>query len=76
MNREDYKSFVWYDISDENYWVEDYPEEFLNCHTIVFNKGNGFFFKETVYLSWGTMAKHNNLYDDNWKFMIIEEPNA
>ena len=75
MKKEDYKPFVWYDVTDENYWVEDYPEEFPNCHTIFFNKDNGFFFRETAYLSWGTMAKYNYRYNDGWKFMIVSEPN-
>lgn len=74
MKREDYKPFVWYDVSDENYWVEDYPEEFPNCRTIVYKSETGFYFRENIYLSWGTMAKDNYRYDFGWKFMIVEEP--
>lgn len=76
MKREDYKNYVWYDVTDETYWVEEaYPEEFPNCQTIVCcSEGDDFtqiYTRDTIFLGWGTMAKQ---IEYGWKFMIIEKP--
>ena len=73
MKRKDYKNYVWYPLTDEEYWVEEYPEEFPNCQTIVYctRKEIDPFLRtqETAYMGWGTMAKYGE-----HKFMIIEKP--
>ena len=38
MKRKDYQNYIWYPVTDETYWAEDYPEEFPNCQTIVCQK--------------------------------------
>ena len=68
MKRSDYQNNVWYDLVDEAYWVEEYPDEFPNCFTIV-SDGEYVYTKERCYLGWGTMAKWGD-----FKFMIIEKP--
>ena len=72
MKRKDYKNFVWYPVTDETYWAEEYPLEFPGCQTIVRDKGCTFcglphiMTQNKSYLGWGTMAK-----SDNFEFMII-----
>lgn len=73
MKREDYENYKWYPVTDETYWVEDYPYEFPYCQTIVWNKpdtGENYSIQtqSTAYLGWGTMAK-----SEDWYFMIIEK---
>ena len=69
MKRKNYKNNIWYPIIDEGeYWVEEFPEEFPNCRTIV-TDGNNIFLNSTCYMGWGTMAKSGNHY-----FMIIKKP--
>ena len=73
MKRKDYKNFVWYPVTDETYWVEDYPEEFPGCQTIIRDKNCTFrgipriMIQDKSYLSWSTMSK-----SDNFEFMIID----
>ena len=70
MKRTEYENYKWYDVTDENYWVEEYPEEFPNCVTIVHHPEyteDNILTKNNAYLGWGTMAKY-----EGWKFMIIE----
>jgi len=73
MKREYYKNFVWYPVTDETYWVEDYPDEFPNCQTIVCQKNeygtSNILVDTTTWMGWGTMAKRGDFY-----FMIIEKP--
>lgn len=73
MKREDYKNYIWYPITDETYWVEDYPKEFPNCQTIICctrpDIDANIRTRHTAYIGWGTMAKYNE-----WMFMIIEQP--
>ena len=73
MKREDYKNNVWYIVTDENYWVEEYPEEFPNCQTIVCcidqDIDDLIRTRNQTYIGWGTMAKY-----DQYRFMIIEKP--
>ena len=73
MKRKDYKNNVWYPLTDEEYWAEEYPTEFPNCQTIICctrpEIDQIIRTKETAYIGWGTMAKYNE-----WKFMIIEKP--
>lgn len=71
MKREDYENFKWYKVTNETYWVEDYPDEFPGCQTIVCSE-NKLYTQMASYLGWGTMAKCGD-----WYFMIIkkkEEP--
>lgn len=69
MKRKDYKNYVWYDLTDEEYWVDD-AEEFPGCYTIVFSRDwNTPKTKDDCYIGWGTMAKY-----EGYKFMIIEKP--
>ena len=74
MRRSDYKNYVWYPLTDEEYWAEEYPEEFPNCQTIICcirsDIDNTIRTQSTSYIGWGTMAKYGE-----WKFMIIEKPN-
>ena len=76
MNREDYKLYTWYQLTDNEYWVDFgiLQEEFPNCQTIVC---------DTIYdswyncimtynecpIGWSTMAKRGT-----YKFMIVEIP--
>ena len=70
MKRKDYKDFVWYELTDSEYWVEDFPEEFPGCETIVVNRydDTGLMLRSTCHLGWGTMAK-----EGTYKFMIIKK---
>ncbi len=73
MKRSDYQNNVWYPLTDKEYWVEEFPEEFPNCSTIVYNQKNRFDNDIKTYQScsrgWGTMAKSEEYY-----FMIITKP--
>ena len=55
------------------FWVEEYPDEFPNCNTIVTclyqRFGNEIKTYQSCSIGWGTMAK-----DGCWYFMIIEKP--
>lgn len=73
MKRQDYENYKWYPVTDDTYWVEEMPDEFPNCSTIVINP-NGFipYYINTYHscsLGWGTMAKSECYF-----FMIIEKP--
>lgn len=74
MKRSDFKNYIWYPVTDETYWVEEYPDEFPNCHTIICNTQESvcpnILTQDSSFMGWGTMAKYGN-----WKFMIIENPN-
>ena len=68
MKRLNYKNFIWYPITDEEYWVEEFPEEFPNCCTIVCEEDSERIYDiRTAFLGWGTMAKYG------WWFMIIDK---
>ena len=77
MNREDYKLYTWYPLTDNEYWVDVgvLQELFPNCQTIVCNTviSGGYLPYIMTYnechLGWSTMAKSGT-----WKFMIIEIP--
>ena len=73
MKRKDYKNNIWYPLTDEEYWVEDYPDEFPGCQTIVCcirpEICGSVLTRRNAYMGWGTMAKN-----DEWMFMIIEIP--
>lgn len=74
MERKNYKNNVWYPLTDEEFWVEDYPEQFPRCHTIVCCLNEDIcstpLTMNSVFMSWGTMAKSGE-----WMFMIIGPPN-
>lgn len=73
MRRKDYKNFTWYPVTDDTYWVEEYPDEFPNCQTIVYCTNpdicSAIYTQRDVYLGWGTMAKYGE-----WMFMIVPLP--
>lgn len=78
MNREDYKLYTWYPLTDDEYWVDiDYQDEFPDCQTIVCATkllGNPSFEPHIMTydkcsFGWGTMVKQGT-----FKFMIIEKP--
>lgn len=76
MNKEDYKLYTWYPLTDDEYWVDlDYQDEFPNCQTIVCDTKQIPGVKHCImtyddcHLGWGTMAKR-----DTFKFMIVEIP--
>ena len=73
MKRTDYKNNVWYPLTDNEFWVEDLPDEFPNCQTIICCTRpeicSSILTQYTSFLGWGTMAR-----DDEWMFMIIELP--
>lgn len=75
MKKENYKLNTWYPLTDDEYWVEEYPEEFPNCQTIVCNSENVDSVKHCIMtyhncsIGWGTMAKEGTYF-----FMIIEKP--
>ena len=74
MKRKDYENYKWYPVTEETYWVEEEPDEFPNCQTIVIwdmsdYKPQNILTQSMAYLGWGTMAKQ-----EEWKFMIIEKP--
>ena len=72
MKREDYKNYVWYPLTDEEYWVDN-NLDFPNCQTIICCTRpeicENILTRNTAFMGWGTMAKYNE-----WKFMIIEKP--
>lgn len=74
MLRKDYENYKWYPVTDETYYVEDYPDEFPNCITVISSPNENYaksvLTRNTVYLGWGTMAKQ----EGDWFFMIIEKP--
>lgn len=36
MSRKDYELYKWYQLTDDEYWVDyDYQNEFQNCQTII-----------------------------------------
>jgi hypothetical protein len=38
MNKENYKLYTWYPLTDNEYWVEcGYQDEFPNCQTLVYD---------------------------------------
>jgi hypothetical protein len=73
MKRSDYENNKWYPLTENEYWVEDYPDEFPNCHTVVHNANqyykSGITTSQFCTLGWSTMAKSGGYF-----FMIIEEP--
>ena len=74
MKRKDFQNYIWYPVTDETYWVEEYPEEFPNCQTIVictdpYLFAGGILTRSNCFIGWGTMSKYHK-----WKFMIIEKP--
>jgi hypothetical protein len=74
MKRENYKLNTWYPLTDDEYWVEEYPEEFPNCLTIVYDSKKLWGCDDvktyrTCSCGWGTMAKEGTYF-----FMIIEKP--
>lgn len=73
MKRKDYENNKWYPLTDNEYWVEEMPEEFPNCNTIVININSRWEHDIKTYQScsigWGTMAKSEDYF-----FMIIQKP--
>lgn len=74
MKRIDYKNYIWYPLTDEEYWAEEFPEEFPGCYTLIAMPeidGNSWsiYNRDTAFMGWGSMAKRGN-----FKFMIIEKP--
>lgn len=77
MNRENYKLYTWYPLTDNEYWVDVgvLQELFPNCQTIVCDTKHVDGVKHCIMtyhncpIGWGTMAKNGT-----WKFMIIEKP--
>ena len=73
MKRQDYQNYIWYPVTDETYWVEEYPNEFPGCQTIVRDKSCTFgglphiMTQSKCQLGWGTMSK-----SDYFEFMIID----
>ena len=76
MNREDYKLYTWYQLTDNGYWVDFgiLQEEFPNCQTIVCDTTQGSMNNHIMTynecpIGWSTMAKRGT-----FKFMIVEIP--
>ena len=77
MNRENYKLYTWYPLTDNEYWVENgaIEHEFPNCQTIVCDTKQVAGVKHCIMtyhnctIGWGTMAKQGT-----FKFMIVEKP--
>lgn len=76
MNKEDYKLYTWYPLTDDAYWVDDgvLQELFPGCQTIVCdtiqgNMNNRIMTYNDCHIGWGTMAKRGT-----FKFMIVEIP--
>lgn len=73
MERKFYRNYVWYNLTDDEYWAENFPNEFPNCQTIVCcvkpEVISGIFTKESAPCKWEDMINHGE-----WKFMIIEKP--
>ena len=42
MKRENYENNRWYLLTNNECWVEDLPEEFPNCMTLIYNKNARF----------------------------------
>ena len=42
MKRENYENNRWYPLTNNECWVEDLPEEFPNCMTLIYNKNARF----------------------------------
>ena len=78
MKRKDYKNFVWYPVTDETYWAEEYPDEFPGCQTIIRDKKCTFNLLPRIMtryehsLGWGSMTKYNEQYELEFEFMIID----
>ena len=74
MKRENYKNNKWYPLTNNECWVEDLPEEFTNCMTLIYNKNARFGDYVRSYnsssLTLETMESYNSYY-----FMKIEKPN-
>lgn len=74
MKRENYENYKWYPLTNNECWVEDLPEEFPNCLTLIYNINSRFgdYIRcySTSSLSWESMASYGTYY-----FMIIEKPN-
>lgn len=69
MNREDYKLYTWYPLTDDEYWVDVgvLQELFPDCKTIVCDIDNHIMTYNDCHIGWGTMAKRGT-----FKFAIIE----
>ena len=77
MNREDYKLYTRYPLTDNEYCGDGnfYYNEFTNCQTIVCDTKHVDGIKHCIMtyqnctIGWGAMAKAGT-----WYFMIIEKP--
>ena len=76
MNKEDYKLYTWYPLTDDEYWVDVgvLQELFPNCQTIVCDTVQGSMNNRIMtyndcHIGWGIMAKRGT-----FKFMIVEIP--
>ena len=76
MNKEDYKLYMWYPLTDNEYWVDVgvLQELFPDCQTIVCDTVRGSINNHIMtyndcHISWNTMAKRGT-----FKFMIVEIP--
>ncbi len=67
MKRDQFENFIWYKVTDDTYWSEEFPDEFPGCQTIVCSEDR-IYTQTTSYISWGTMAKCGD-----WLFMIIQK---
>lgn len=58
MNREDYKLYTWYPLTDDEYWVDVgvLQELFPDCKTIVCDIDNHIMTYNDCHIGWGTMA--------------------
>ena len=48
MKRSDYENNKWYPLTENEYWVEEFPEEFPNCHTVVYNNKEPYTYRRLV----------------------------
>ena len=77
MNREDYKLYTWYPLTDDEYWVDEgvLTEWFPNCQTLVCDGHQTPGIKRCIMtynncgIGWSTMAKAGT-----YMFMIVEKP--
>jgi hypothetical protein len=77
MNREDYKLYTWYPLTDNEYWVDVgvLQELFPDCQTIVCDTKQIPCVKHCImtyddcHIGWNTMVKRGT-----FKFMIVEKP--
>ena len=76
MNKEDYKLYTWYQLTDNEYWVDVgvLQELFPNCQTIVCDTTQGSIHNHIMtyndcHIGWSTMAKRGT-----FKFMIVKIP--